>query len=172
LPYLVYANPAYFCAMAEDLNILQSTDKAEQYRSLLPQIEALIQGETDLTANLANITAALKEQFNWFWVGFYLVKGNELVLGPFQGPVACTRIGLGRGVCGAAWQQAKTLIVPDVEAFPGHIACSSLSQSEIVVPLFDGERVVGVLDVDSEKLDQFDDTDAKYLEQLVKLIQF
>jgi L-methionine (R)-S-oxide reductase len=172
LPYLVLSKPAYFCAMAEDLNILQSTDKAAQYQSLLPQIEALLQGETDLTANLANMAAALKEQFKWFWVGFYLVKEGELVLGPFQGPVACTRIALGKGVCGAAWQQQKTLIVPDVEAFPGHIACSSLSQSEIVVPLFNNGEVTGVLDVDSELLDQFDETDALYLEELVKLIKF
>jgi L-methionine (R)-S-oxide reductase len=172
LPYLVLSQPAYFCAMAEDLNILQSTDKAAQYQSLLPQIEALLQGETDLTANLANMAAALKEQFKWFWVGFYLVKEGELVLGPFQGPVACTRIALGKGVCGAAWQQQKTLIVPDVEAFPGHIACSSLSQSEIVVPLINDGEVTGVLDVDSELLDQFDETDALYLEELVKLIKF
>jgi L-methionine (R)-S-oxide reductase len=172
LPYLVLSQPAYFCAMAEDLNILQSTDKAAQYQSLIPQIEALLQGETDLTANLANMAAALKEQFKWFWVGFYLVKEGELVLGPFQGPVACTRIALGKGVCGAAWQQQKTLIVPDVEAFPGHIACSSLSQSEIVVPLFYNGEVAGVLDVDSELLDQFDETDALYLEELVKLIKF
>jgi len=158
--------------MAEDLNITTSTDKTEQYTTLIPQIEALLFGEPDLVANLANVAAALKEQFKWFWVGFYLVKNNELVLGPFQGPVACTRIGLGKGVCGAAWQQAKTLIVPDVEAFPGHIACSSLSQSEIVVPVFHDEEVVAVLDVDSELLDQFDETDALYLEQIVKLLNF
>jgi len=158
--------------MAEDLQILHTADKAAQYQSLLPQIEALLQGETDLTANLANMAAALKEQFKWFWVGFYLAKGDELVLGPFQGPVACTRIGLGKGVCGAAWQQQKTLIVPDVEAFPGHIACSSLSQSEIVVPIFHNGQVAGVLDVDSELLDQFDETDALYLEELVKLLKF
>jgi L-methionine (R)-S-oxide reductase len=153
--------------MAEDLNIVTSTDKVEQYQSIVPQIEALITGEPDLIANLANVCAALKEQFKW-----YLVKKEELVLGPFQGPVACTRIGLGKGVCGAAWQQEKTLLVPDVEAFPGHIACSSLSQSEIVVPIFSGDRVVGVLDVDSELLDQFDETDALYLEQIVKLVDF
>ncbi|MDR6943418.1 GAF domain-containing protein [Mucilaginibacter pocheonensis] len=158
--------------MAEDLNITASTDKTEQYDTLIPQIEALLYGEPDLVANLANITAALKEQFKWFWVGFYLIKDNELVLGPFQGPVACTRIGLGKGVCGTAWQQAKTLIVPDVEAFPGHIACSSLSRSEIVVPVFHNDEVVAVLDVDSELLDQFDETDAKFLEQIVKLIKF
>ncbi|MDT3401742.1 GAF domain-containing protein [Mucilaginibacter terrae] len=158
--------------MAEDLNILQSTDKAAQYQSLLPQIEALLHGEPDLTANLANMAAALKEQFKWFWVGFYLVKNDQLVLGPFQGPVACTRINMGKGVCGTAWEQKKTLIVSDVEAFPGHIACSSLSQSEIVVPLIHKGEVVGVLDVDSESLDQFDETDAIYLEELVKLLNF
>ncbi|NHA02869.1 GAF domain-containing protein [Mucilaginibacter sp. HC2] len=158
--------------MAEDLNITTSTNKTEQYTTLIPQIEALLYGEPDLVANLANVAAALKEQFKWFWVGFYLVKNNELVLGPFQGPVACTRIGLGKGVCGAAWQQAKTLVVPDVEAFPGHIACSSLSQSEIVVPVFHDGEVVAVLDVDSELLDQFDETDAQYLEQIVKLLNF
>jgi L-methionine (R)-S-oxide reductase len=158
--------------MAEDLNITASTDKKEQYQSLLPQIEALLYGEPHLVANLANVCAALKEQFKWFWVGFYLVKDNELVLGPFQGPVACTRIALGKGVCGTSWQQEKTLIVPDVEQFPGHIACSSLSQSEIVVPVFHNGRVVAVLDVDSEELDQFDETDAQYLEAIVKLVNF
>lgn len=158
--------------MAEDLNITTSTDKAEQYQSLVPQIAALLTGEPDLVANLANISAALKEQFKWFWVGFYLVKDGELVLGPFQGPVACTRIKLGKGVCGAAWEQQKTLIVPDVDAFPGHIACSSLSRSEIVVPVFHDGKVVAVLDVDSEELDQFDTTDAQYLEEIVKLVNF
>ncbi|MEN0054765.1 MAG: GAF domain-containing protein [Mucilaginibacter sp.] len=158
--------------MAEDLNITTSTDKTEQYITLIPQIEALLYGEPDLVANLANICAALKEQFKWFWVGFYLVKNNELVLGPFQGPVACTRIALGKGVCGSAWQQAKTLVVPDVDAFPGHIACSSLSRSEIVIPVFHNNEVVAVLDVDSELLDQFNETDALYLEQIVKLIKF
>ncbi|SDG45946.1 GAF domain-containing protein [Mucilaginibacter sp. P25] len=158
--------------MAEDLTINTSTDKAEQYATLVPQVEALLYGEPDLVANMANVAAALKEQFKWFWVGFYLVKENELVLGPFQGPVACTRIGLGKGVCGTAWQQAKTLIVPDVDAFPGHIACSSLSRSEIVVPVFKDNEVVAVLDVDSELLDQFNETDAQYLEQIVKLINF
>jgi GAF domain-containing protein len=158
--------------MAEDLTITRSTDKQEQYQSLIPQIEALLYGEPDLVANLANVAASLKEQFKWFWVGFYMVKGNELVLAPFQGPVACTRIAKGRGVCGAAWDQAKTLIVPDVEAFPGHIACSSLSRSEIVLPIFHNDEVIGVLDVDSEDLDQFDETDARYLEQVIKLLQF
>ncbi len=158
--------------MAEDLTITRSTDKQEQYHSLIPQIEALLEGETDLVANLANICAALKEQFKWFWVGFYMAKGNELVLAPFQGPVACTRIAKGKGVCGAAWEQGKTLVVPDVDAFPGHIACNSLSRSEIVIPVYHHDQVVGVLDVDSEELDQFDQTDAQYLEQIVKLLQF
>ncbi|MFD0793866.1 GAF domain-containing protein [Mucilaginibacter litoreus] len=158
--------------MAEDLKIIGSANKVEQYQSLIPQIEALLYGETDLIANLANIAAALKEQFKWFWVGFYLVKNDELVLGPFQGPVACTRIAKAKGVCGTAWSKAETLIVPDVDAFPGHIACSSLSRSEIVLPLFHQGEVIGVLDVDSEELDKFDDTDAKYLEQIVQLIKF
>jgi GAF domain-containing protein len=152
--------------MAEDLKITQGS-KQEQYLELIPQIKGLLDGEPDLVANLANTAAALKEQFGWFWVGFYLVKEDELVLGPFQGPVACTRIRKGRGVCGSSWEQAKTLIVPDVEKFPGHIACSSLSKSEIVVPLFVNGAVVGVLDVDSSELDQFDQTDATYLEQIV-----
>jgi len=158
--------------MAEDLTITTSADKAEQYRSLIPQIRALLDGEPDLIANLANVCAALKEQFKWFWVGFYLVKDNELVLGPFQGPVACTRITLGKGVCGAAWQQEKTLIVPDVDEFPGHIACSSLSRSEIVLPIFNHSKVVAVLDADSEALDHFDETDARYLNEIVKLVNF
>ncbi|OOQ62095.1 GAF domain-containing protein [Mucilaginibacter pedocola] len=158
--------------MAEDLKIITSVDKAEQYTSLIPQIEALLYGEPDLVANLANVAAALKEQFKWFWVGFYLVKDGELVLGPFQGPVACTRIGKGKGVCGAAWEQAKTLVVPDVEEFPGHIACSSLSRSEIVLPLFKDGEVVGVLDVDSSELAEFDETDAQYLGDIIKLIKF
>jgi len=157
--------------MAEDLTIIEG-NKAEIYQSLIPQIKGLIDGESDLVANLANIAAALKEQFGWFWVGFYLVKNDELVLGPFQGPVACTRIKKGRGVCGASWQQAKTLIVPDVEKFPGHIACSSLSKSEIVVPVIRDNEVVAVLDVDSELLDLFDETDQQYLEEIVTLIKF
>jgi L-methionine (R)-S-oxide reductase len=158
--------------MAEDLNIVQNGTKQEQYEALIPQIKALLEGETDLVANLANLAAALKEQFNWFWVGFYMVKEAELVLGPFQGPVACTRIRKGKGVCGTSWEKAETLIVPDVEAFPGHIACSSLSKSEIVVPLLQGENVVGVLDVDSSELNEFDETDAKYLQQIVQLLNF
>lgn len=160
-----------FKTMAEDLRIIQGT-KEEQYQALIPQIKGLLEGETDLIANLANVAAALKEQFGWFWVGFYLVKNEELVLAPFQGPVACTRIKKGRGVCGSSWQQAQTLIVPDVEKFPGHIACSSLSKSEIVVPLIHKGEVWGVLDVDSEYLDQFDTTDQQYLEEIVSLIPF
>ena len=156
--------------MAEDLTIAQG-DKKAQYESLIPQIKALVEGESDLVANLANIAAALNEQFGWFWVGFYLVKKDELVLGPFQGPVACTRIKKGRGVCGSSWAQAQTLIVADVEKFPGHIACSSLSKSEIVVPLFKEGIVVGVLDVDSSLLDQFDTTDQQYLEAIISLIE-
>jgi GAF domain-containing protein len=158
--------------MAEDLQITASANKEERYQSLIPQIEGLLYGETDLVANLANVAAALKEQFKWFWVGFYLVKNGELVLGPFQGPVACTRIAKGRGVCGTAWDKAETLIVPDVDAFPGHIACSSLSRSEIVLPLFAHGEVIGVLDVDSSELNEFDETDAKYLTQVINLIRF
>jgi L-methionine (R)-S-oxide reductase len=156
--------------MAEDLHINKGT-KEEQYRSVIPQISALIEGEPDLVANLANISAALKEQFGWFWIGFYLVKSDELVLGPFQGPVACTRIRKGRGVCGTSWEKASTLIVADVEKFPGHIACSSLSRSEIVVPLIRDGEVWGVLDVDSDRLDEFDETDEVYLEKIVALIK-
>ena len=156
--------------MAEDLTIIRGT-KEEQYQTLLPQIKGLLEGEPDLVANLANVTAALKEQFNWLWVGFYLVKHNELVLGPFQGPVACTRIKKGRGVCGKSWEDKKTLIVPDVEKFPGHIACSSLSRSEIVIPIFKNNEVTAILDVDSEALDHFDETDKKYLEEIVSLIK-
>lgn len=157
--------------MAEDLQIVTGT-KEEMYATIIPQIKGLIDGEADLIANLANIAAALKEQFGWFWVGFYLVKKEELVLGPFQGPVACTRIKKGRGVCGSSWQQEQTLIVPDVAKFPGHIACSSLSVSEIVVPIIRNNQVIGVLDVDSEKPDLFDETDKKYLEQIVATIIF
>jgi len=157
--------------MAEDLEIINGT-KTEQYEALLPQIKGLLEGEPDLIANLANITAALKEQFGWLWVGFYLVKNEELVLGPFQGPVACTRIKKGRGVCGASWQQSKTLIVPDVEKFPGHIACSSLSKSEIVLPVIRQQNVVAVLDVDSADLNQFDTTDQHYLEEIIAMIDF
>ena len=152
--------------MAEDL-VIATDSKAEQYQSLIPQIKALMEGEIDLVANLANVAAALKEQFGWFWVGFYIVKEKELVVGPFQGPVACTRIRKGRGVCGRAWEKAQTLIVPNVEKFPGHIACSSLSRSEIVVPAIRNNEVVGVLDADSDVYDQFDATDQRYLEEIV-----
>jgi len=155
--------------MAEDLQIARGS-KEEQYRALIPQIKGLVSGEPDLVANLANIAAALKEQFDFFWVGFYLVKDDELVLGPFQGPVACTRISKGRGVCGTSWAQANTIIVPDVEKFPGHIACSSISKSEIVVPLFKNNEVWGVLDVDSNQYNSFDQTDAQFLQEIVGLI--
>ena len=155
--------------MAEDL-IIQSGTKQEQYESLIPQIEGLLLGENNLIANLANISAALKEQFNWWWVGFYWIHEDELVLGPFQGPVACTRIKKGRGVCGGAWAQGKTLVVEDVATFPGHIACSSASKSEIVVPIYQNNNMVGVLDVDSEHLSHFDEIDQLYLEKIVALI--
>ncbi len=157
--------------MAEDLQIAKGT-KQEQYETLLPQISALLYGEPDLIANLANVAAALKEQFNWLWVGFYLVKKDELVLGPFQGPVACTRIKKGRGVCGKAWTDAATLIVDDVEKFPGHIACSSLSKSEIVIPIIVNNEVIGVLDADSEKLGTFNETDKINLEKIIAEINF
>lgn len=157
--------------MAEDLSI-QTGTKEEQYQSLIPQIKALIEGEPDLIANLANTVAALKEQFGWLWVGFYLVKGDELVLAPFQGPVACTRIKKGRGVCGSSWEKATTLVVADVEQFPGHIACSSASRSEIVIPIIRDHNVIGVLDVDSNQLAAFDNTDKTYLEEIVKTIIF
>jgi len=140
--------------------------KEEKYQSLLPQIRELVKNETDLIANLANIAAALKQTFGFFWVGFYLIKENDLVLGPFQGPVACTRIPLGKGVCGTAWKERRTIIVPDVEQFPGHIACNSESKSEIVVPLFKDGVIIGVLDIDSNRLDEFDEVDARYLENL------
>lgn len=157
--------------MAEDLHV-SSGGKAERYRVLLPQVRSLLAGETDRVANLANVAAALKTTFGFFWVGFYRVQGDELVLGPFQGPVACTRIARGRGVCGTAWQEDRTLVVPDVDAFPGHIACSSLSRSEIVVPVHDREgRVRGVLDIDSDRPAAFDATDAAWLEELCMLLK-
>ena len=155
--------------MAEDLNVPDSLDKEEKYKILLPQLESLIKGEDDLIANLANISAALKETFDFLWVGFYLIKGDQLVLGPFQGPVACTRIEKGKGVCGTAWEKEKTIIVEDVESFPGHIACSSLSRSEIVIPVRRDGRVTMVLDVDSEHYKQFDEIDSEYLNQIVLL---
>lgn len=155
--------------MAEDLHIIQG-DKKTQYEALIPQIQGLLTGETNLVANLANVAAALKEQFNWLWVGFYWVIEDELVLGPFQGPVACTRIKKGRGVCGSSWEKEQTIRVDDVEKFPGHIACSSASKSEIVVPVFHAGKVMGVLDVDSSELAQFDSIDQFYLEKIVGII--
>jgi L-methionine (R)-S-oxide reductase len=155
--------------MSEDLNIITGSSE-ERYISLLPQIKGLLEGEPDLIANLANIAAAIKEQFGWLWVGFYIVKNDELVLGPFQGPVACTRIRKGRGVCGTSWQRAETIIVPDVEKFPGHIACSSLSKSEIVVPVIRYSEVQAILDIDSSQLNSFTATDKNFLEQIVNLI--
>jgi len=155
--------------MAEDL-IINAGTKESQYQSLLPQIEALLTGEKDLIANLANVAAALKSQFNFFWVGFYLIKENELVLGPFQGPVACTRIKKGKGVCGTAWAEEKVMIVPDVDQFPGHIACSAASKSEIVLPLRYKGEIIGVLDVDSDELDNFDETDEQYLIETINLL--
>ena len=157
--------------MAENLIIATTEEKTERYKTLLPQIESLITGETDLIANLSNIAAALKQTFNFFWVGFYLVKENELVLGPFQGPIACTRITFGKGVCGASWKEERTIIVPNVDEFPGHIACSSDSKSEIVLPAFKNEKVALVLDVDSDQLNDFDQTDSEYLGNVMKLIE-
>ncbi len=157
--------------MAEDLDIIAGS-KAEQYEGLLPQIEALLSYERDRVANMANVAAALREQFGWLWVGFYIVRGDELVLGPFQGPVACTRIKKGRGVCGTAWAEARTLLVPDVEQFPGHIACSTASRSEIVVPVLREGSVVAVLDVDSRELAAFDELDKLWLERVVDLLRW
>lgn len=151
--------------MAESLAVVRG-NKAENYASLIPQIKALVEGENNRVANMANIVSALKMAFDFFWVGFYLVEDEQLVLGPFQGPIACTRIRIGKGVCGAAWEKAECLVVPDVDAFPGHIACSSLSKSEIVVPLIKDNKVIGVLDVDSDQLNHFDETDRIYLTEL------
>lgn len=155
--------------MAENLLITPAAPKAARYAELLPQVQALTAPEPDLTANLANVAAALRQAFGFFWVGFYVVKGGELVLGPFQGPIACTRIARGRGVCGTSWAEARTVLVPDVEAFPGHIACSSDSKSEIVVPVLKDGQVVAVLDVDSDQLNDFDEADQAGLEQLMQL---
>lgn len=157
--------------MSESIFISPNLSKEEKYLELLPQLKGLVETETDLIANMANVTAALKEVFQWWWVGFYLVKNNELVLGPFQGPIACTRIRFGKGVCGKAWKEEKSILVPNVDLFPGHIACSSASKSEIVVPLFNNEnKVMAVFDIDSEFLGVLDDCDVKYLEKIVKLI--
>lgn len=158
--------------MAEELLITETLNKEEKYQQLLPQIKGLVSYETDLIANLSNLTAALKQTFQFLWVGFYFVKENELVLGPFQGPIACTRIANGKGVCGTAWTEKKTLIVPNVDEFPGHIACSSDSKSEIVLPVFNANREVEmVLDIDSEQLSTFDEIDEKYLMEVVELIE-
>jgi len=157
--------------MAEDLHVTAGS-KEDQYNNLIPQLVGLLYGEDDLVANMSNVAAALKQQFGFFWVGFYLVKQDELVLGPFQGPVACTRIQRGRGVCGSAWEKGITLIVPDVSKFPGHIACSSLSKSEIVIPIKQKGNIVGVLDVDSDSLNAFDKIDALYLEKILGLIEW
>ena len=156
--------------MAGELIISDSVSKQENYGSLLPQIKGLIYGEEDQVANLANIASALKFGMGFFWVGFYMVKDEQLVLGPFQGPIACTRIDKGKGVCGTAWAESKTLIVPDVDAFPGHIACSSASRSEIVIPIVRNGEVIGVLDVDSDQRNDFDEIDQQYLEKIVGLI--
>ncbi len=159
--------------MEEELIIPSGNEsKDERYNSLYPQICSMIDGETDIIANLANVTAALKESFDFFWVGFYLVKDNQLVLGPFQGPIACTRIAYGKGVCGTSWKENKTIIVPNVNSFPGHIACSSLSQSEIVIPIEKDNEVVAVLDVDSEHLNHFDEVDQKWLTKIVAQLKF
>lgn len=155
--------------MAEELHI-KGTTKQEKYESLYPQLQALVGDEPDRIANMANIASALREVFGFFWVGFYRVSGDQLVLGPFQGPVACTRISFGKGVCGTAWKEGRTLLVPDVDQFPGHIACSSLSRSEVVVPVRSGGEVIGVLDVDSDRLDAFDEVDARYLEKICGLL--
>ena len=146
-------------------------DKEEKYVQLLKEAASLVDGESDMIANMANLAALVHETMGFWWTGFYIVRGTELVLGPFQGPIACTRIGLGRGVCGTAWQRAETVIVPDVEKFPGHIACSSQSRSEIVVPVFAQGKVAAVLDIDSRFLNTFNETDARCLEQLVRLLQ-
>ncbi len=157
--------------MAENLYIPENATKQEKYEALLPQIEALMAYESDLVANLANVSSALHQVFSWWWVGFYWIKENELVLAPFQGPIACTRIAFGKGVCGTAWKERKTQLVPDVEQFPGHIACSSATKSEIVVPIFNqNDEVMGVLDVDSERDDILDEIDVFYLEKIVKII--
>lgn len=155
--------------MAENL-IVSEGNKEQQYQTLLPQIESLLAGEPDATANMANVAAALKQTFNFFWVGFYVVKEEMLVLAPFQGPIACTRIRFGKGVCGTAWKETRTLIVPDVDLFPGHIACSSDSRSEIVVPVIREGKVVAVLDIDSDELNSFDQVDAVYLEKVCRLL--
>jgi L-methionine (R)-S-oxide reductase len=157
--------------MAENLIISESIDKQERYKTLIPQIQSLVDGETDVVANLSNIAAALHQTMQFFWVGFYIVKGEQLVLGPFQGPIACTRINLGKGVCGTSWKEKRVIVVPNVDEFPGHIACSSASKSEIVLPAFKNNEVALVLDVDSDRLNDFDETDAHYLGQVMAVIE-
>jgi L-methionine (R)-S-oxide reductase len=157
--------------MAEDLIVSRSADKKERYQTLMPQLESLVAGENDLIANLSNIAAALKQTQDFFWVGFYFVKGDQLVLGPFQGPVACTRIDFGKGVCGKAWKEKQTILVPDVDKFPGHIACSSASRSEIVLPALKNDTVVLILDVDSDEPDDFNEVDEKALGQVIKIVE-
>lgn len=157
--------------MSEDLIINNNLSKEDRYKELLPQLQALVEGEVDVIANLSNLTAALKQAFNWWWVGFYLVKNNQLVLGPFQGPIACARINMGKGVCGTAWEKKETVIVDDVDQFPGHIACSAASRSEIVLPIIKNNEVIMILDVDSEHLAHFNETDSVYLQKIVELIE-
>ena len=157
--------------MAEELILATTTDKAERYKTLVPQIASLVEGETDAVANLSNVAAALRQALKFFWVGFYLVKNNELVLGPFQGPIACTRIGFGKGVCGTSWKEKKVLVVPNVNEFPGHIACSSDSKSEIVLPAFKKGEVVLVLDVDSDRLNDFDEIDELWLGKVIGIVE-
>lgn len=157
--------------MAEELQIASSKDKSERYKTLLPQINSLVAGEEDLVANLSNIAAALKQTMNFFWVGFYIVKNDQLVLGPFQGPIACTRINLGKGVCGTSWKEQRVILVEDVDRFPGHIACSSDSKSEIVLPVMAKGKVAMVLDVDSDKLNDFDAIDERYLREVVGIVE-
>ena len=150
---------------------ISGNNKQEKYTSLLPQVQAVMDSSVDIIANMANMAAMLHETFGFWWTGFYRVIGDELVLGPFQGPLACTRIAYGRGVCGTAWKERRTIVVPDVEEFPGHIACSSASRSEIVVPVFQDDKVVAVLDIDSAELNTFDETDKEYLERMVTLLR-
>lgn len=157
--------------MAEELIVSTTSDKRARYKTLIPQLEALVSGEADVVANLANIAAAIKQTFDFLWVGFYFVKEDQLVLGPFQGPIACTRIAFGKGVCGSAWKSKQTIVVPDVDAFPGHIACSSASKSEIVLPALKDNEVKLVLDIDSDQLNAFDHTDAEALESVMRIIE-
>ena len=156
--------------MSENIIRLNNVSKEEQYKNLIPQLNALVASESNLISNLANIAAALNMTFDFLWVGFYLIQDDELVLGPFQGPIACTRISFGKGVCGTAWKEGRTMIVPDVEQFPGHIACNSESKSEIVVPLFSKDKIIGVLDIDSSEINTFDEIDADYLEKISRLM--